>query len=128
MRVFTQGRHAGAGGTNWPGHQAEAKKLCSLEQLERSLVGHGETEMLSTVRLEYAPSKPSAISTCIEKEKLGRDSTTPGALQNPLVASPWHNRAFCLACPRPDNIPRLHAPKLLTDLSNCTPPRTASIL
>lgn len=62
---------------------SRSKKLCSFEQLERSLVGMGETEMLSTVRLEYAPSKPSAISTCIEKEKLGRDSTTPGALQNP---------------------------------------------
>ena len=49
-------------------------------------------------------------------------------IPNPLVASPWHNRAFWRVCPRPDNIPRPHAPKHLTDLTTCTPPRTASIL
>lgn len=114
--------------TSWPVQGAEAES-CAVRAVRAVVSGPwGDRDALHS-KISITLQKLSAISTCIEKkEKLGRDSTTPGALQNPLVASPWHNRAFCLACPRSDNIPRLHAPKLLTDLTTCTPPRTASIL
>jgi len=68
MRVFTQGRRDGAGGTRWPEQRAEAK-LCS----ERK----DENEALSTAH--------SAISTYEQSFDVTR---LLQALQNPLVDLP----------------------------------------
>ena len=131
MRVVTQGRRDGAGGTSWPGQRAEAKKVCGWSSQSGSLVGMGSPRTLSTVRSEYgilqsSPRSPPVLAT--KSLDVTRLLQARSRIPNPLVASPWHNRAFWLACPRLDNIPRLHAPELLTDLTTCTPLRTASIL
>lgn len=47
----------------------QKQKAVRLEQLERSLVGHGETETLSTVRLEYRCKSSPRSPPVLKKRK-----------------------------------------------------------
>jgi hypothetical protein len=95
----------------------QKQKAVRLEQLERSLVGHGETETLSTVRLEYR-CKSSPRSPPVLKKKKSLDATRLLQARSRIPSSRPHGTIGPSAShvPKLDSIPRLHAPKLLTDL------------
>ena len=69
-----QARSARRSGARAGPFREQKQKAVRLEQLERSLVGHGETETLSTVRLEYH-CKSSPRSPPVLKKKKSLDAT-----------------------------------------------------
>ena len=114
--------------TSWSVQGAEAKS-CAVRAVRAVVSGPwGDRDALHS-KIRISLQKLSAISTCIEKKK-SLDATRLLQARSRIPSSRPHGTIGPSGsrCPRSVNIPRLHAPKLLTDLTTCTPPRTASIL
>lgn len=102
--------------TSWSVQGAEAKS-CAVRAVGAVVSGPwGDRDALHS-KIRISLQKLSAISTCIEKKK-SLDATRLLQARSRIPSSRPHGTIGPSAShvPKLDSIPRLHAPKLLTDL------------